>query len=206
MRERLESSLATADLLLSRIENGTNLLAGSLIFALMLLGVVQIVLRSLFKSPIYGYIDIVEIVMVGFAVLSIAYVQRLGGHIQMELLVAKLKGRALWIAEVLGTTLAIFIVGALIPATYDHFERAFVIGDSTIDIEIVTWPAKLLVPIALSLLLMRLILQLLGYVRLAVFPAASHIAIPELKTVAQTVRHEIELSGDSNKDSKSSGS
>ena len=37
--------------------------------------------------------------MVGFAVLAIAFVQRVGGHVRMELVVARFRGRALWIAE-----------------------------------------------------------------------------------------------------------
>ena len=194
MRDRFAGALEIADGFLKRIENATNLVAGGLIFALMLMGVVQIAMRTLFKSPIYGYIDIVEVTMVGFAVLSIAYVQRVGGHIQMELLIAKLSGRALWIAESLATSLAIFVVAVLIPATYAHFERAFVIGDSTIDIEMVTWPAKLLVPIALSLLLARLLVQFLSYARMVVSPTADHVAIPEIKTVAQKAQDEIDFS------------
>lgn len=197
MGDKSASALGLTDRFLQRIENGVNLFAGLLIFALMLLGVIQILLRTVFESPIYGYIDMVEVAMVGFAVLSIAYVQRVGGHIQMELLIARLKGRTLWIAEAAGTLLAIFIVAVLIPATYSHFERAFTIGDSTIDIEIVTWPAKLLVPIALSLLLARLIVQFVGYARLVVRPDATHVAIPEIKTVAQKAQDEIELSSDS---------
>ena len=194
MGDMAVSVLGLADRFLQRIEDGVNLFAGLLIFALMLLGVIQILLRTVFESPIYGYIDVVEVAMVGFAVLSIAYVQRVGGHIQMELLISRLKGRTLWIAEATGTLLAIFIVAVLIPATYSHFERAFHIGDSTIDIEIVTWPAKLLVPVALSLLLVRLILQLVGYTRLVVQPDATHVAIPEIKTVVQKAQDEIDLS------------
>ena len=96
----------------------------------MFLGVVQIVLRTVFRAPIFGYIDIVEIAMVGFAVLAISYVQRVGGHVRMELLVAKLNGRAHWLAETIGSLLGIFIVAVLIPYSYDHFQRAFDFGDS----------------------------------------------------------------------------
>ena len=132
--------LERADSLLNRLESRLNLIAGLIVFALMFLGVIQIVLRTVFRAPIFGYIDIVEVAMVGFAVLAISYVQRVGGHVRMELLVAKLRGRAHWLAETLSTMLGIFIVGVLIPYSYSHFQRAFNIGDSTIDIEIVTWP------------------------------------------------------------------
>ena len=191
MSDALGRGLARADLWLGRVENRLNLLAGLLIFALMLLGVAQIVLRTVFRNPIFGYIDIVEVSMVGFAVLAIAFVQRVGGHVRMELVVARFRGRALWIAEAVGTALAIFIVAVLIPYSYRHFERAFNFGDSTIDIEIVTWPAKLAVPVALALLLARLVLQMAGYLRLAARPEAEPVAVPLLKDAEQTAAEEI---------------
>ena len=191
MSDALGRGLARADLWLGRVENRLNLLAGLLIFALMLLGVAQIVLRTVFRNPIFGYIDIVEVSMVGFAVLAIAFVQRVGGHVRMELVVARFRGRALWIAEAVGTALAIFIVAVLIPYSYRHFERAFDFGDSTIDIEIVTWPAKLAVPVALALLLARLALQMAGYLRLAARPEAEPVAVPLLKDVEQAAAEEI---------------
>ena len=183
--------LARVDSWLGGIEQGLNLAAGLLIFALMFLGVAQIILRSIFRAPIFGYIDIVEVSMVGFAVLAISFVQRAGGHVRMELLVARFKGRALWIAEAAGTALAIFIVAVLIPYSYRHFERALEFGDSTIDIEIVTWPAKLVVPIALSILLVRLVVQLAGYLRLAAYPAYEPVAVPLLKDVERSAAEEI---------------
>ena len=191
MDDRFGRGLARADGWLGRIENRLNLLAGLLIFALMLLGVAQIVLRTVFRSPIFGYIDVVEMSMVGFAVLAISFVQRVGGHVRMELVVSRFRGRALWIAEAVGTALAIFIVAVLIPYSYRHFERAFDFGDSTIDIEIATWPAKLLVPAALAILLARLAVQMAGYLRLAASPESEPVAVPLLKDVEQTAAEEI---------------
>ena len=193
--ERLDPlgrALRAADRLLRPLENGLNLTAGLLIFALMFLGMVQIVLRTVFRAPIFGYIDIVEFTMVAFALLSVAYVQRLGGHVRMEILVARLRGRALWLSEALGVAVAAVIVAILIPYSYDHFLRAWNFGDSTIDIELPTWPGKLLVPIALAILLVRLIVQLLGYLRLVARPGAEPVAVPSLKSVEEQAEEEIE--------------
>lgn len=183
--------LGRADRLLAAVENCLNLGAGLLIFALMFLGMIQIVLRTAFRTPIFGYIDIVEVSMVGFAVLSIAFVQRVGGHVRMELLVSRLKGRRLWIAEAAGAALAVFIVAVLIPYSYRHFERALEFGDSTIDIEIVTWPAKLVVPVALSILLVRLALQLADYLRLTADPSLRAVAVPMPKDAEALAAEEI---------------
>ncbi|MYE82694.1 MAG: TRAP transporter small permease [Gammaproteobacteria bacterium] len=194
MTDRFGRLLDHADRLLGGVENGLNLLAGVLIFALMLLGVVQIVLRTVFNAPIFGYIDVVEVAMVGFAVLSIAFVQRVGGHVRMEMLVGKLAGRAKWLVEALGTGLAAFIVAVLIPYSWAHFERAFEFGDSTIDIELVTWPAKLVVPVALSVLLLRLAVQFGGYLRLAAAPELEPVAVPSIQDAAERAQQEILLS------------
>ncbi len=196
MSDGFGRGLARADRWLGWVESRLNLLAGILIFVLMLLGVAQIVLRTVFRAPIFGYIDIVEVSMVGFAVLAISFVQRVGGHVRMELVIARLRGRAMWIGEAAGTALAIFIVAVLIPYAYRHFERAFDFGDSTIDIEIVTWPAKLVVPVALSVLLIRLWLQLAGYLRLAVHPNREPVAVPLLRGVEQTAAEEIRHAGE----------
>ena len=194
--DRLGRFLTHVDRVLGRVENAFNLVAGVLIFALMLLGVAQIVLRVAFDSPIFGYIDIVEVSMVGFGVLSIAFVQRVGGHVRMELLVSRLRGRALWLAEAAGVLVAALIVAVLIPYSYRHFERAYLFGDSTIDIELATWPAKLVVPVALGLLLLRLVAQLVGYLRLTMHPRLEPVAVPISKDAAAQAREEVARSGD----------
>lgn len=191
MSDSLGLWLEKIDHIFSKLEDLLNLLAGTLVFCLMFLGVVQIILRTVFRDPIYGYIDIVEVSMVGFAVLSIGYVQRVGAHVRMELFVARIKGRLFWMAEGLSTLLSIITVAILIPYSYGHFLRSYNFGDSTIDIELLTWPAKLIVPIALSLLLFRLIIQLLGYLRLSANPELEPVAIPLLKDAESQAEEEI---------------
>ncbi len=183
--------LKRADRLLSPVEDALNLLSGILIFGLMFLGMLQIILRTVFRNPIFGYIDIVEATMIAFALLSISQVQRLGGHVRMEILVGYLKGAALWAAETIGVVVQMIIVAVLIPYSYSHFMRSWSFGDSTIDIELPTWPAKLLVPVMLSVLLVRLAIQLLGYMRLTLHPDRTPVAVPVMKTVEQQAEEEI---------------
>lgn len=158
----------------------------------MLMGMVQIVLRVVWRNPIYGYIDIIEVGMIAFALFSISYVMREGGHVRMELLVSNLKGRALWIAELLGVAVAFVITAILIPYSWTYFHRAWSFGDSTIDIELSTWPAKLVVPVMLSVLLVRLLIQLAGFLRLSMNPDLPPVAVPVLKSVEQQAEEEIE--------------
>ena len=184
--------LARAERIWSPLEDALNLFSGILIFALMLMGMVQIVLRVVWRNPIYGYIDIIEVGMIAFALFSISYVMREGGHVRMELLVSNLKGRALWIAELLGVAVAFVITAILIPYSWTYFHRAWSFGDSTIDIELSTWPAKLVVPVMLSVLLVRLLIQLAGFLRLSMNPDLPPVAVPVLKSVEQQAEEEIE--------------
>lgn len=176
---------------LAPVENFFNFVAGMAILGLMLLGVGQILLRRLFNAPIFGYIDLVELAMATFAFLGAAYCQRLGDHIRMEILISYLRGRTLWIAEFIGTLLALIVVGVLVWYGWEHFLRAYQLGDTTIDAQYPLWPSKLLVPIAFAVWFLRLLLQLVGFLRLARWPQAAPVAVPLMRGVAEQAQEEI---------------
>jgi C4-dicarboxylate transporter, DctQ subunit len=157
----------------------------------MLLGVWQVLGRTLFSAPVRGYIDFVELSMATFAFLGIAYCQRLGGHVRMEMLLKAMRGRPLWAAEIFGTLVALVVVAVLIWYGWGHFLRAYQLGDSTIDTQLPVWPSKLAVPVAFALLWLRLWVQLAGYVRLAIDPRRSPLAVPTVLSVEEQARHEI---------------
>lgn len=173
------------------IEDGINILAAFAIFALMVLGSAQIVLRSVFNSPIAGYIDLVELSMASMAFLGAAYCQRLGAHIRMEILIGRFKGRVLWAFETFGTLVGLVIIGVLIWYGWDHFLRSYQLGDSTIDAEYPVWPSKLLVPIAFAVWWIRLFIQLLGSVRLLIDPTLKPVGVVVMQSAAEHAREEI---------------
>ncbi len=175
-----------------QVERGFALISAAFIFGLMFLGVGQIVGRRLFNMPIFGYIDMVEIAMGAFAFLAIAYCERLGGHVRMELLVGNLRGRLLWLFEVVSVLVALFVVGVLVYYGYTHALRAYEFGDSTIDAQYPMWPSKALVPLAFGLLWLRLVLMAYGYGRLLVRPTATPVGVPVVADVAQQARREAE--------------
>lgn len=185
------SLLGRIDRLMQPVENAANFIAAIAIFLLMVLGTTQIVLRSVFNSPIAGYIDLVELSMAGMAFLGAAYCQRLGAHIRMEMLVARLRGRWLWGSEILGTLVAVFIISVLVYYSWGHFMRSYELGDSTIDAEYPVWPSKLLVPIAFTFWLIRLLIQLAGSVRLFINPALAPAGVAVVHDVSTVAREEI---------------
>jgi len=161
------------------------------ILALMLFGTVNVIGRKVFSAPVWGYNDIVTLGMVVFTFLAISAMQRVGGHIRMELLVRQLSGRTLWVAEFIGVMLAIFIIVVLTYYSSTALVRAFELGDSTIDRELSTWPSKMVVPIAFSVLIARLILQAWGYSRLIITPDAPPIAVPVMADISEIAEKEI---------------
>src|SRR3954466_10291513 len=119
--------LRHADKYLSHAEDSLNLIAAAAVFFLMFVGVAQIVGRTIFDFAIYGYIDWIEQASSLFAFLGIAYAQRLGGHIGMDLTMGwRLALR--WKMELFAVVVTIAIVTVLIWASFSNFLRAWSIG------------------------------------------------------------------------------
>src|SRR5262245_52074310 len=182
--------LRWADQALSPVEDSLNIIAALAIFFLMFVGVAQIVGRTVFDFAIYGYIDWIEQASSLFAFLGIAYAQRLGSHIGMDLTMNWQPSNR-WKVELFGVAMTFAIISVLIYASFTNFLRAYSIGDSTMDIKLPTWPAKLMVPLALSVLWLRLSLQIWGYLRLISHPDVEPVAVPKLITIETQVKDEI---------------
>jgi TRAP-type C4-dicarboxylate transport system permease small subunit len=188
-------ALGAIDRLVHRIEKLTALISGLGIFALMLVGVIHVLGRKFFDMPIFGYIDIVEIMMAFMVFLAIAYTERLGGHIRMELFVGMLRGRWLAVFELVGVVLGLAIVSVLLVYSWHHAMRAFYLGDSTIDAQIPLWPSKLIVPISLAILLVRLLVSLVAYMRVILDPSKRFIAVPDIVDAEEQALREAEAAG-----------
>jgi len=192
------SNLSRLDRQLHKLEGFMALISGLAIFSLMILAVVSVGGRNLMNAPLPGYVDWIEQVMPLIAFMGVAYTQRSGGHIRMDILVSKLRGRALWGAEFITSLAMLTLIVLLIWGSYAHFLRAFDFNapywsrDSSIDISIPLWPAKLLVPVAFSVLALRLALQLWGYGRAFVLGLVEPVAVPLVLSAAAQAAEEAE--------------
>ncbi len=186
------STLSRADVLLHKLESILTLAGGIVIFLLVFLATANVLGRWVFSLPITGYIDWVEQAMAFFAFLGIAYTQREGGHIRMDMLVGHIHGRRLWVVEFITTLFMLGVTLVLIYGSYLHFLRAFQLGDSSLDIDLPTWPAKLVVPVALSVLALRLLLQLWGYARAIKNNDDRPVAVPLIEDAATVAAAEAE--------------
>ena len=180
----------TFDKFLEKIEDFLTSFSALAIFILMLTATVQIVSRKILNMPIPGYIDFAEQSIAIFAFIAIAYCQRLGGHVRMEIFLSMLNVRSKWIAEAIQTAATILIISILTYYSFKHFQRAWTIGDSTIDIQLPTWPSKLMIPIAFATLTLRLTVQFAGYIRLIIDPKLRPVGVPLILDVENQAKQE----------------
>ncbi|WP_375230739.1 TRAP transporter small permease subunit [Roseobacter sp. S98] len=192
------SLLSRLDRALIPLERFCALLSGLAIFSLMFLAAWSVTGRKFFASPMAGYVDYIEAMMPIIAIMGIAYVQRDGTHVRMDMLVSKLRGRMLWFFELLSVLLILVLIVALTWGAWDHFDRSFDCArplcsrDSSIDIGIPIWPSKLVVPIAFGVLVLRLLLQAWGYGRALILGLENPVAVPLNLSVAEQARLEAE--------------
>ncbi|PWE34267.1 C4-dicarboxylate ABC transporter permease [Maritimibacter sp. 55A14] len=188
--------LSRLDRGLYRVERALALLSGLAVFALMILAVVSAGGRNLINQPLPGYVDWIEQAMPLIAFMGVAYTQRDGGHIRMDILVGRLSGRMLWAAEFLTTLIVLALMLLLVWGSWAHFARSFDFAaplwsrDSSMDIALPLWPAKLLAPVAFAVLCLRLVLQLWGYARAFAQNAVAPVAVPLIEDAATLAERE----------------
>ncbi|NCO21173.1 MAG: TRAP transporter small permease [Rhodobacterales bacterium] len=185
------SVMSRLDRALFRVEGWLALLSGIAVFSLMLMAVWTVGGRNFFGAPLRGYVDWIEQAMPLIAFMGIAYTQRQGGHIRMDMVVGALRGRLLWAAESITTFAVLVLMVLLVWGSWAHFQRSFDFGavlwsrDSSMDIGLPLWPAKLLVPVAFSVLCLRLMLQLWGYGRAFALNLEAPVGVPLVQSAAE---------------------
>ena len=190
------SFLSALDTKLHRVEQFLALCSGLAVSGLILLAVVSVAGRNLIGQPLPGYVDWIEQIMPLIAFIGIAYTQRNGGHIRMDMLIGQLSGRKLYVAELITTSVILILMLLLVWGTWAHFERSFDFTapmwsrDSSIDIGLPIWPAKLIVPVAFSVLSVRVILQCCGYVSAIISNTNKPVAVPLIMDAATQAANE----------------
>lgn len=197
-----DSALSRLDRGLYRAERTLALVSGLAVFSLMVLAVISVGGRNFFNQPLPGYVDWIEQIMPLIAFMGVAYTQRDGGHIRMDIFVGLFHGRILWLIELFTTLFVLLLIALLIWGTWAHFERSFDWNaplwsrDSSIDIALPIWPAKLLAPVAFSVLALRLALQAWGFGRALIEGAERPVAVPLIEdAAAQAAREAAQIDG-----------
>jgi TRAP-type C4-dicarboxylate transport system permease small subunit len=196
------SGLSRLDKSFYRVEGWLALISGLAVFSLMILAVISVSGRHTINQPLPGYVDWIEQAMPLIAFMGVAFTQRDGGHIRMDILVGQLRGRALWAAEFITVFVMLLVMLLIVWGSWAHFGRSFDFAaplwsrDSSMDIALPLWPAKLLAPIAFSVLCLRFTVQLVAYGRAFINNETSPVAVPLIETAAeQALREADSVSG-----------
>ncbi len=185
------SLLSRLDRALLKVETMFAFFSGLAAFSLMFLAVYSVGGREFFANPMLGYVDWIELLMPLIAIMGVAYVQRNGVHIRMDIIVGQFSGRLLWAIEFIMILLMLLVILALVWGSWAHFDRSFDMSkplwsrDSTIDVGLPIWPSKLIVPVAFAVLSLRLLLQAVGYGRAFVLGLDRPVAVPLQQSVAE---------------------
>ncbi|MEM0976351.1 MAG: TRAP transporter small permease [Pseudomonadota bacterium] len=191
-----DSTISRLDRALYSLERKLAIVSGLAVFSLMFFAAISVTGRHALNQPLPGYVDWIQQLMPLIAFMGISYAQRDGGHIRMDIVVGALKGRLLWTAEFITAFFMLALLLLLVWGSWAHFERSFDWAapnwsrDSSIDIGLPLWPAKLLAPIAFSVICVRLLLQLWGYARAFVRNDDAPVAVPLVEDAASQAARE----------------
>lgn len=191
--------LSRLDHKLLRLERLFALVSGIAVFALMILAVISVSGRNAFNAPLPGYVDWIEQAMPLIAFMGASFVMREGGHIRMDIVIGQLKGRLLYSVEMITTVAVLLLMMLLVWGSWSHFARSFDFAapmwsrDSSMDIALPIWPAKLLAPIAFTLLCVRLCLQVWAFGKAIV--TGIPVAVPIVADAAKQAQMEADQLG-----------
>ncbi|MEJ6390161.1 TRAP transporter small permease subunit [Gymnodinialimonas ulvae] len=186
-----DSLVSRLDRMLLPVEMLMIIVSGLFTFGLMFLAVFSVGGREFFGSPLRGYVDWIEMAMPFIAIFGISYVQRSGAHIRMDIVIGAFRGRLLWAVELLMTILIFLLIALLLWGAWSHFDRSFDFSrpnwsrDSSIDINLPIWPAKLAVVAAFAVLTLRAALQIWAYGRALWLGLDRPAAVPFTLSVEQ---------------------
>lgn len=140
------------------VEKAFNGLAAAIIAFMMFLTTLDVILRYIFNSPLPGVYTLCEMLMVGAVYPAVAYVQQVKGHVRVDILIDRIKGRPR-VAFELATLWIAFVSFAILTWQSGRLAwDAWVTGDHDMGlIEYPYWPAKAMMTLGVALLVLRLI-------------------------------------------------
>ncbi len=184
------SLLSRLDRCLFKLETALAIAGGAVIFAVVLMAVVNILGRTLFDIPIPIYDDLSSLSLPFIAFLGFSYTLREGGHIRMDLLVGRFKGRMLWFMESGFALLIVLMTIILLIGTYHDFIKSTE-GSNTAN-KIPEWPARLVIVVMFAVALCRSLLQFLSFGKAFIYNIDHPVAVPLIEDPAALALKEAE--------------
>jgi TRAP-type mannitol/chloroaromatic compound transport system permease small subunit len=132
-----------------------------LILFIMMITVVDVVLRYIFKAPLKGAYEFSEIFFLSSVFLGTAYTQLFRGHVNVDILITRLSSKTNLILEICMLLIALPILGLLTWQGAEAFLKSFSTGEYKWGlIKMPLWPARLMIPVGVCVLCLTLIGEL----------------------------------------------
>lgn len=136
-------------------------LAAVLIMAIMFSTAADVTARQVTGSSIAGVVEYSEVLMVGLIFLGLAYAQRTGAHIGVDLVTERLPARVAHGVRSVGLVIAMVVITIMAWQTLEVALRSVQSGEYRFGlVQVPIWPARLLIPIGLTALLLELAVSL----------------------------------------------
>jgi TRAP-type C4-dicarboxylate transport system permease small subunit len=149
------------DRALSAVENWLVVIAGIIVFFLMLYGTADVLSRWLFNRPLPSTYEYMELGMVAVVYLGVSQVQRLRGHIAVDLVNKYLPVRLNEAVEIVGCLFGLVLMGAIgwwgAAAAWSSYLTGEYIGSVA---RVHVLPARIALLAGVAVLFLRLCLEL----------------------------------------------
>jgi len=132
----------------------------------MLVGTADVVGTDVFLSPVHGATELTTELVVVIVFLSLAYVQRRGAHIRVELLYTHLGLRSRAALDALGAAVALVFFGLLFWQGLHAAMFSWQIKESTLSVvRIPIYPAKFSILVGATVMMAQLLIDLVESLR-----------------------------------------
>ena len=144
-------------------ERAMMVIAGAIVMLMMVLITIDVVCRKLSLS-FSGVYETIQILTVAVVFLGISYVQKMKGHIFIEIATTKLPLKWQQILDCIGYLIGIFICGIITwQSLLVAWESVLIWEYAAGVVQIPIWPAKLIVAIGFLFMTLRLMLDLMFF-------------------------------------------
>ena len=143
-------------------------LSGIILFVMMFLVVANTLTRKFFNAPIAGAFEITQSLLTLAIFLSLAYTQRVGGHISVDVLSRHFSGSVQLLARLMAPALGFLCFAWATYANWHYAMDSLQMNEQEWgEITYPLWPVKMLMCIGLGILTLQFLADLIRQLRIA---------------------------------------
>lgn len=140
---------------INKISDFFGQVSGILICIMAWLLLFDVFMRFLFNAPVDWTLDITQLIQAALAFISMAYVLKVGGHVNMDAVVSNLS--PLWERklEIIGHAVVALVSGWMAILSWSFFTKSLAISEQAYGIKIPMAPWKFLVPLGFGIMCLQ---------------------------------------------------